>query len=438
MDTEKLKKKILDLAIRGKLVPQDPNGETAQELIKKIQEEKTKLIKEGKIKPIKDESYIFKSSDNSYYEKIGDTIKCIDNEIPFTIPSGWTWVRMPSIGIVKGGLTYKPSEIIENGTPVLRSTNIVNGKIILNDLVRVNSKIRDSQYIETNDILICARNGSKALVGKCAVFDIETSEKYSFGAFMLAYKSPFFKYVYYYLNSYLFRNLLNKDDTKQINQVTLSTLYQTLIPFPPIKEQEQITTLLDRLMSSISTIEVNKNKIASIVSSAKKKILDNIFGENSSYKSYYKTINIQEVCSLENGTKSNKGKYPYLEAKVIRGTKNPNIVEQGIFINKGTRIILVDGENSGEIMIAPFDGYMGSTFKILFINTNLINEEFLSLFILYKKQELKESKTGSAIPHLNKKKFKEFELIYPPIEDQTRIVNDIIKKFILLDSICVS
>ena len=69
MDTDKLKQKILDLAIRGKLVPQDPNGETAQELIKKIQEEKTKLIKEGKIKPIKDESYIFKSSDNSYYEK---------------------------------------------------------------------------------------------------------------------------------------------------------------------------------------------------------------------------------------------------------------------------------------------------------------------------------------------------------------------------------
>ena len=207
---------------------------------------------------------------------------------------------MPSIGIVKGGLTYKPSEIIENGIPVLRSTNIVNGKIILNDLVRVNSKIRDSQYMETNDILICARNGSKALVGKCAVFDIETSEKYSFGAFMLAYKSPFFKYVYYYLNSYLFRNLLNKDDTKQINQVTLSTLYQTLIPFPPIKEQEQITTLLDRLMSSISTIEVNKNKIESIVSSAKKKILDNIFGENSSYKSYYeKQYALDEVLPYE-------------------------------------------------------------------------------------------------------------------------------------------
>ncbi len=342
---------------------------------------------------------------------------------------------MPSIGIVKGGLTYKPSEIIENGTPVLRSSNIVNGKISLNDLVRVNSKIRESQYMETNDILICARNGSKALVGKCAIFDIETPEKYSFGAFMLAYKSPFFKYIYYYLNSYLFRNLLNKDDTKQINQVTLSTLYQTLIPFPPIKEQEQITTILDRLMNSISTIEVNKNKIASIVSSAKKKILDNIFGENSSYKSYYSSKPIKDICSLANGIEAPKGNLPYLEAKVIRGSKKPKYLDKGVFIDKGTNVILVDGENSGEIMKTPYAGYMGSTFRILNINTSMVIEDYLYLFLLYKKQELKERKTGSAVPHLNKKLFSSYKILLPPIEKQKEIFNKINHIFIILDSI---
>ena len=245
------------------------------------------------------------------------------------------------------------------------------------------------------------------------------------------------EYLYYAIKSSITR-IIEASSGTTFDEISGKDFGNLLVPICPVDEQQKICDSLSRVFNQVDEISQNYKDIKKYIRIIKTKILKNIFGENSSYKSYYKTINIQEVCSLENGTKSNKGKYPYLEAKVIRGTKNPNIVEQGIFINKGTRIILVDGENSGEIMIAPFDGYMGSTFKILSINTNLINEEFLSLFILYKKQELKESKTGSAIPHLNKKKFKEFQLIYPPIEDQTRIVNDIIKKFILLDSICVS
>ncbi len=345
---------------------------------------------------------------------------------------------MSSVGSTNIGLTYKPSDVCNDGTIVLRSPNIKNNKIDLSDVVRVASTIKDNQYIKNNDILICSRNGSKKLVGKCALFNDVFNENISFGAFMAIFRTICYKYVYYYFNSKTFRDNFENDDNKQINQVTQDILKNSLIPIPPLSEQNKITQLLDNVFISLDKINNELDDINSLICSAKNKVLENIFGENSSYKSYYKTINIQEVCSLENGTKSNKGKYPYLEAKVIRGTKNPNIVEQGIFINKGTRIILVDGENSGEIMIAPFDGYMGSTFKILFTNSDLINEEFLSLFILYKKQELKESKTGSAIPHLNKKKFNEFELIYPPIEDQIKIVNDTIKKFILLDSICVS
>ena len=117
------------------------------------------------------------------------------------------------IGTTNIGLTYKSSEIVSDGTIVLRSSNIINGKIDLTDLVRVNSNIRENQYINENDILICVRNGSKSLVGKCAIFK-DISEKSSFGAFMAIYRSPFFEYIYYFLNSDIFKNTFNNDDTK--------------------------------------------------------------------------------------------------------------------------------------------------------------------------------------------------------------------------------
>ena len=94
-----IKSKILDLAIRGKLVPQDPNDEPASVLLERIREEKEELIKQGKIKRDKMESVIFKCDDNSYYEKIGDSVACIDAELPFEIPDNWCWARLNCISI---------------------------------------------------------------------------------------------------------------------------------------------------------------------------------------------------------------------------------------------------------------------------------------------------------------------------------------------------
>ena len=103
VDVEKLKQKILDLAIRGKLVPQDPNDEPASVLINEIKAEKAKLVKEGKIKPSKEESYIYKGSDNFYYEKIGNNVKNIQSEIPFDIPNNWSWIRLNETGLFRKG-----------------------------------------------------------------------------------------------------------------------------------------------------------------------------------------------------------------------------------------------------------------------------------------------------------------------------------------------
>ena len=255
---DKTKSKILDLAIRGKLVPQNPDDEPASVLLERIRAEKEELIKAGKIKRDKKESVIFKGEDNSYYRNYENESVCIDENIPFEIPSNWEWCNLSMIGSTNIGLTYKPEDIIENGTMVLRSSNIVNGKIDLSDLVRVKTSIRDNQYIEENDILICARNGSKALVGKCAIFS-GISERASFGAFMAVYRTAFFKYVYYFLNSNTFRSTFNSDDTKQINQLTQDMIKNSLIPLPPFEEQLRIVETIENVFAQLDTIEESLN-----------------------------------------------------------------------------------------------------------------------------------------------------------------------------------
>ena len=251
-DIDKTKSKILDLAIRGKLVPQDPNDEPASVLLERIQAEKEELIKQGKMKRDKKDSVIFKGDDNSYYRLTADNKSNII-DIPFDIPDNWVWCNLSMIGSTNIGLTYKPTDIVTNGTMVLRSSNIINGKIDLTDLVRVNSTIRENQYIQENDILICARNGSKALVGKCAIYE-NTNEKASFGAFMAVYRSRFFRYVYYFLNSQFFRNIFSNDDSKQINQLTQDMIKNTTIPLPPLTEQKRIVDEIEKIFATLDNI----------------------------------------------------------------------------------------------------------------------------------------------------------------------------------------
>ena len=112
--------------------------------------------------------------------------------------------------------------------------------------------------MEENDILICARNGSKALVGKCAIFS-GVQEKTSFGAFMAVYRTRFYKYVYYFLNSNTFRSTFNNDDTKQINQLTQDMIKNALIPIPPLSEQQRIVETIESVFAYLDEIANSLN-----------------------------------------------------------------------------------------------------------------------------------------------------------------------------------
>ena len=173
---------------------------------------------------------------------------CIDDEIPFEIPNGWLWCRVRDISQSYIGLTYKPSDVASDGVIVLRSSNIQNGKITLNDIVRVKSTISEKLWVEKNDIVICARNGSKKLVGKSAIVE-DVSEPMTFGAFMAICKTNLYRFVYIYLQSDLFFSQLRSvSGTTTINQLTQNNFNGFLVPIPPKQEQERICNKLSHIL----------------------------------------------------------------------------------------------------------------------------------------------------------------------------------------------
>ena len=235
MSPQELKNSILQLAIRGKLVEQRPEEGTAEDLYREIQAQKAALIKAGKIKKEKPLPEI------------------TEEEKPFDIPEGWKWVRLGTIGYTNIGLTYNPKDVSADGTIVLRSSNIKDGRMDYSDIVRVKEDIPDNKMCQKGDILICARNGSKRLVGKAAIVD---SNGMSFGAFMAIFRSECNPYIYHVINSVYFRNsLLGDTGTTTINQITQDMLKNALVPLPSLAEQKRIVAKIEELLPLIDRYE---------------------------------------------------------------------------------------------------------------------------------------------------------------------------------------
>jgi type I restriction enzyme, S subunit len=237
----RLRRFILDLAVRGKLVPQDRNDEPASELLKRIAAEKVRLVKAGEIRKDKPLPPIS------------------EDALLFELPSGWAWERLGNIGETNIGLTYSPQDISEVGIPVLRSSNIQNGKLDFSDLVRVKDEPKQSVMVQQSDLLICARNGSRALVGKVAVIE-DLKEPAAFGAFMAIFRSEVNQYLYHFICSPLFRHVIAEVNTTTINQITQNNLRSTLAPLPPLAEQQRIVAKVDELMALCDRLEAARDE----------------------------------------------------------------------------------------------------------------------------------------------------------------------------------
>lgn len=244
MTPQELKSSILQLAVQGRLVEQRPEEGTAEELYRQIQEEKQRLIKEGKIKKEKPLPEI------------------TEDEVPFDIPESWKWVRLGSVGESNIGLTYRPSDKTDsNGTIVLRSSNIQKGKMDYNDLVYVSCEVPNRAMIAKGDILICARNGSRSLVGKSAIVD---KDSMAFGAFMAKYCSVCNPFVKVFLDSPAFRHQLDGVKTETINQITQNMIKMQICPLPPLAEQKRIVAKIEELLPYIDRYEKAWSKLENL------------------------------------------------------------------------------------------------------------------------------------------------------------------------------
>ena len=239
MNGKQLKNSILQWAIQGKLVPQDPNDEPASVLLEKIRTEKARLIKEGKIKKDKNESFIFRGDDNSYYEKIVATgeIKCINDEIPFEIPQGWEWCRLslliypPKYGTSKKSV---PSGLL----PVLRMGNIQDGEIVFDKLVYSNDLDDNKKLLLQYGDLLFNRTNSAELVGKTAIFRGQRNA--IFAGYLILLRPIFInsEYLNLLLNTPYARDYCNEVKTIGVQQCNINAekISNLLIPVPNLHE----------------------------------------------------------------------------------------------------------------------------------------------------------------------------------------------------------
>ena len=494
MTGKQLKKSILQWAIQGKLVPQDPNDEPASVLLERIRAEKAQLIKEGKIKKDKNESIIYRGDDNSYYEKIVATgeVKCIDEEIPFEIPQGWEWCRLIEVGKTETGTTPPKShpEYFGDYIPFLGPANILNSKIVSVTQGLSDIGVDYGRIVPKNTILQVCIGGS---IGKCAITDKPVTFNQQINSI-----TPYLcnvEFVHIVLQSEYFRLAIMDKATGTATPIINRGNWETLLfPLPPINEQGRIVANITELthflgiysnkqeelnalnnnmyqrmkkailqeaiqgklvpqiteegtaQELLKQIKKEKQKLVKEGKLKKSALNDSVIFRGDDNKYYeqvgdetieipsdvvfpeeWAILRLSDVCRLIDGEKMT-GPYPCLDAKFLRGKASPTMHESGRFVKRGDNIILVDGENSGEVFMVTHDGYMGSTFKQLWISSRMYTPYVLD-FILFYKDQLRNSKKGAAIPHLNKDYFYNLLIGIPPIQEQIAIHNGIEELF---------
>ena len=412
-------------------------------------------------------------------------VKCIDEEVPFEIPQGWEWCRMGCIGDWGAGATpAKGNPDYYGGSILWLRTGELNNGIVYDSEIKITDKALQECSLRMNkigDVLIAmygATIGKVAIVGKelttnqacCACTPFGIYNYYLF-FFLMGSQIDFIKkgeggaqpnisreklishlmpipplaeqyrivekiqyllpLVEKYSNSQILQNKLNSEIKDKLRKSILQEAIQGKL-VPQIAEEGAAQDLLEE-------IKTEKQKLVKEGKLKKSALNDSVIfrGDDNKYyeqigsevteielpfdfPSSWSIARLNAVCQLTDGLKTT-GKQCLLDAKYLRGKSSETIVEQGKLVYKGDNIMLVDGENSGEVFIVPQDGYMGSTFKQLWISSSMY-KPFVLAFIQFYKDTLRNSKKGAAIPHLNKELFYGLIIGIPPFQEQKRIV----------------
>ena len=394
-------------------------------------------------------------SDTPHYENV-----------PFEVPSSWVWTTLGEISNY-GECNNVSVDSITDDDWVLELEDLEKDTAkIIQTLSRSKRSIKGVRHrFNKGDILYSKLRTylNKVLVAPQSGYC--TTEIMPFNSYCNVSS--------YYLNHVL-RSAYFLDYTQQcgygVKMPRLSTTdaCNGMIPLPPLAEQKRIVKEIEHWFSLIDVIESGKEDLQATIKQAKSKILDlaihgklvpqdpndepasellkrinskaEITCDNGHYTQLpdgWQIASMQTLCNLTDGEKQSGIKRINLDVKFLRGEREAKSLLSGKFVTANTLLILVDGENSGEVFRSSIDGYQGSTFKQLRINENM-NEEYVLQVINLHRKILRESKVGSAIPHLNKKIFKAIEVPIPPYKEQQKIIKAITKAFMSLDLIMES
>ena len=411
-------------------------------------------------------------------------MKCIDEEIPFEIPKGWEWSKLSNVIELLSGQDFIPEKYNSSnqGIPYITgASNIVNGNLAINRWTETPTVIG-----KLGDLLIVCKGSGVGKMCICNVDKIHIARQIQIirnfsNAISLSYvKSVVEANLQTIISNaqgvipgisreHILNLLIPLPPTNE--QYEIDKKLQEILPFIDryAKSQEALdklnVELLGNLKKSIlqeavqgrlvqqiaeegtgeellEQIKLEKQQLIKEGKLKKSALTDSVIFRGDDNK-YYERINAQtveielpfeypnnwsvlrlkDICQLIDGEKRN-GKGICLDAKYLRGKSSATIVEKGKFVYAGDNIILVDGENSGEVFTVPQDGYMGSTFKQLWLSSTMWKPYILA-FILFYKEDLRNSKRGAAIPHLNKELFYNLPIGIPPYQEQQRIAKRI-------------
>ena len=467
---EDLRKSVLQAAIQGKLTQQLSEDGDAETLYAEIQKEKQKLVKEGKIKKEKPLPEI------------------TEDDIPFDIPENWKWCRLQDIALkITDGTHHSPPNGPNGDYMYVSAKNIKDNGISLENITYVTKSVHDEIYSRCNpefcDVLLI-KDGATA--GVVTVNNIKEPFSMLSSVALIKVDSSFVDswYLAYTLRSDLLYSIVREImKGTGIPRITLKQIYPLVLPLPPLAEQKRIVARVDELMKRIDEMEKTEKDItalydafpgdmkASLLQAAiqgkfteqlasdgdaetlyqdiqkekqrlikegkikKEKPLPEITEDDIPFDipENWKFIKLGHVIQLIDGIKQENRKLPYLEAKYIRGRKEADFISKGKYVEKDTFVILVDGENSGEVFQIHENGYLGSTFKILYI-PDCINSRYIVYYLKLYQNLLRDNKKGAAIPHLQKELFFNLVLPLPPLVEQKRIVEKLDYLLPLCDS----
>ena len=386
--------------------------------------------------------------------------------MPFEAPEGWVWTTLGEVGTWQSGGTPSRSNKTYYGgnIPWLKTGDLNDGLIsYIPESITEEAVANSSAKINPTGSVLIAMYG--ATIGKLGILTFPATTNQACCA-CIEFNAIIQLYLFYFLLSQRNEFIAKGGGGAQPN-ISKEIIVNTFIPLPPLSEQQRIVMEIEKWFALIDQIEQGKSDLQTIIKQTKSKILDlAIHGklvpqdpndepaiellkrinpdftpcDNGHYENLpdgWVVVPMQMLCLLIDGEKQNGIERINLDVKYLRGESEAKTLTFGKYVAANSFLILVDGENSGEVFRTPIDGYQGSTFKQLSINDNMNTDYVLQVINLHRKI-LRENKVGSAIPHLNKKLFKAIEVPIPPHNEQKRIVEAINLAFKQLDVIMES